>query len=59
MGGYTSKCEKSQNHCTLMLMDDVDRSTVRLDSVLDPDSWNRDLDTDPAFQVNPYPDPGF
>ncbi len=26
---------------------------------MDPDKWNPDTDPDPAFQVNPYPDPGF
>jgi hypothetical protein len=39
-----------------MWIDDVDRSTVLLDSVVDLDL---DTDPDPAFQVNPYPDPGF
>ncbi len=24
---------------------------------MDPDSWNPDTDPDPAFQVNPDPDP--
>jgi hypothetical protein len=42
-----------------MLIDDVDRSTVLLDSVVDPDLLNPDPDTDldPAFQASLYPDP--
>ncbi len=35
MGGYTSKCEKSQNHCTLMLMFDWSALIIPQKATLD------------------------
>jgi hypothetical protein len=48
MGGYTSKCEKSQNHCTLMY------SLIDVNTALEATCCTQKLSFESCAEFNPW-----